>query len=649
MRDIDQKPNREMIREVYDTVQTYWAPQFDKDVFLEALHDNEHSVDAPDTTAEGRVRKIQPERMNMSEAARVVNVVRALYVSPSTIEMEWVGEGQTGKRKGEKVGAGINELINQLNPPKNAPLNTERFWMVLLGRAARLICPGDAYYWDFPYKKAGETLDQWTERYESWKRKAPVPLVWRDLLPQNTFPATFGRMEEELVSWMDVAGHDLEEMFSEREIADLDSDKHKDDNGHYRLVLFSNCQWLGYTVLGKLGGDDDLLLRTYETKMGVPAIRILHGVTGGRREPAKWWQSVLEPVLDLIPQTDRRFSEAATASKFDALPLFKWWGHGGTQASEIQKFFEGDMIPLQQQQATDMPREDIEPLFHPEFGEKTMALAQFGLQRCEQLTGAVEALEGAFGPAGQPAWSRNFVVDVAKAKFSPLTSAVVGADIDAAEMIMRSVAAWDQPIRIPARAPVGKHAAPKITINPKDMENFRPSIKGEYQLRAPLNRRADYDLGISMLERIKNSKLPVPMTLPMEQLLGIEDPYRAYEEALQWEYLTSDEVRAFQTKRLAKDMALDLADEEGMAVDEFMREAASWDPALRQAVMASALGEGGAMGEPPEGAMPMPTPAAAGPGGGSSFFGSGGLGPDAQGAVRAGTPFIAEPGGPQPA
>jgi hypothetical protein len=639
-RDIEQEPTAPMIQEVYDAVQDFWTEQFMQDKDLIELIEGEHKIEVADTEAKGRKRKIEPERMESREAARSVNQVRAFYTAPAAIQVEWIGEtAPKAEKKAEQIGRAINEIVNQLNPPIDSPIKRERWWMVALGRSARLIVPGNAYWWDFPEKEKGKTTDEWWATFSEWRRNAPLPLLWKDLLPQQTFSPTFGRMNDEVVSWLDLSWHELDEVFSDAEMAKLgDRDAaerfYGDEKRAFRLLIFSNVKWLAYAVMAREGKAVELL-RTYEHGMDRPAIRILPGMTSGTKQPGKYWQSVLEDVRKMIPQVDRRLSEAATASKFDSLPMFKQWLNQGSDASGVEKFFEGDLIPLQQGMGADQPREDIEPLFSPEFGEKTLTLAQFGLARIERITGAVEALEGAFGPSGQPAWARNFAHEVAKSKFSELTDGVIASDLDAADSIMRALSAFGETVRIPTHPGHGK-GSPRITLNPEDMENYRATLKGEYSLRVPINKRADLDLAVSMMERVNQSKLPIPMPYIFSSLMDVEDPYKMYEESLVWDFLMSEPVRQLHQDELVKELKGDIAGDEGMAVDDFMKESEGWPDEVRQAVLQEVLGPA-AMQPPPTG------------GGANSFYGGGGgISGETQGAMRAGKPFMVEPGGPKP-
>ncbi|MCH7946057.1 MAG: hypothetical protein IIC73_08615 [Armatimonadetes bacterium] len=483
--------------------------------------------------------------------------------------------------------------------------------------------PGNAYWWDFPEKEPGQTVDERWETFSKWRRDAPLPLLWKDLLPQNTFPPTFGRMKQEVISWLDLSWYELEEVFSEEELSKITDNKtaFADEGEAYRLLIFSNVKWLSYGVTNK---DNSLAvsLRNYEHGLKRPAIRILSGMTSGIKQPGKYWQSVLEDVRTLIPQVDRRLSEAATASKFDSLPIFKQWLNQGSDAAGTEKFFEGDIIPLEQGKGPEQPREDIEALFHPEFGEKTLTLAQFGLARIERISGAVESLEGAFGPSGQPAWSRNFAVEIAKAKFSELTNAVVACDVDAADSIMRAIEAFGEVVKV----------APAIHLDPADMPNYRVALKGDYKIRVPVNKRADWDLAMSLMERSRAAGLPISPATVMGEFMDIQDPFREYEETLVWDFLLSQDIKDLYQRRLVKELEGDLAEAEGMDIEEFLEATKDWPDELRQPILQEVLGVAGGVPEGGNGGIP----------------GVGGMTPETAGAVRAESPGSVRPGGPTP-
>lgn len=630
IRDVEAQPSGEEIQDAYDEIQDYWFPaQSEKDDLFIDLWERKHEVWIPDTMAEGRRRKIQPERMDSSEAFRIVKLVKSFFTAPSNIDLEWVGAtSPTSSSKGEQLARAINEIINQLNQSKDAPLLAERFWMILLGRAARLLAPGDAYYWDFPDRPEGKTTDEWWEKYSEWKRNEPLPFVWLDLNPAQTFPTSFGRMDEELVNWTDLTLPELGDVFSPKELAGVaDNSDYQDADNRYRLLTYANVTHLSYAIMARSEDRVTQDIRHHEHTMGQPAIRILNGEVSGIKEPGRYWVSVLEGVKEQIPQVDRRLSEAATASKFDAFPMFKGHFHDGSEASKITKYFEGDIIPLNAGGVDEKP-EDLTPLFQPEYGEKTLALAQFGLGRIERITGASDSLEGAQGPSGQPAWSRNFSHDVAKSTFASLTDAIVASDVDAADCIMRAIASFGEVVRIPTHPGHGKKS-PTIKISPEDMDNFRPTLKGDYTLRVPLNERADMDLMVNLIERVMQGNLPISIPMIMSKLGNIEDPFHQFEESRVWAYLLSPEVSQLYTKSLVKEIEGDLAADEGMDMDEFMKKSEKWPQEVRQAVMMEIMGPGVAPGN-------------------GNIPGVGGMTPETAGAMRAGQPMTVAPGGPAP-
>ena len=236
--------------------------------------------------------------------------------------------------------------------------------------------------------------------------------------------------------------------------------------------------------------------------------------------------------------------------------------------------------------------------------------------------GIRDRLEGAFGPSGQAAWSRNFAVEIAKAKFSELTDAVVASDVDAADSIMRAIAAFGEIVKVP----------PGIFLDPKDMVNFRVALKGEYKLKVPVNKRADWDSGLSFMERSRQAGLPLSPATIMGEFMDIQDPFREYEDTLVWDFLLSPQIKELYQNRLVKELEGELAEAEGMDIDEFLAATADWPEEARQAVLQEVLGVAGPNGAAPPEGIP----------------GVGGVNPETAGAIRAEATGSVRPGGPNP-
>lgn len=617
-RELDSAPSIELIRELYDHNQTYWSKQTTLDKQLISMYFDDEPVAVPKTDDKRRRFRIEPEKMTSGEASRTIDMITALYTQPATIGVQWTGEGKKGPSIGDQIEIGLNEAIDQLNPAVDSPRKRELWQFVTLGRSARLMCPGDSYYWGFPFREDGESEDAWHKRYSEWSKRGPLPILWLDLPAESTFPPSFGALDDEILSVVQMSRSELEEVFSPEELAPLAPKERFQKTEPESLAIYSNHRYLAYAWLGT--GDnigittlrkEDTLLRTVEHKLGRPAIRILPGMTTGRKEPGRYWLSAIFHVRDLIKAGDRRLSEAATASKFDALPMFKMrLQELGGKASEVVKALAGDIFLLKTDR-DGMKAEDIEPLYQPQFGEKTQELAAFILARIERMTGAVPSLEGDFGPTGMPAWSRNFSAELAKRKFAPLTDAIVAADLDAAEQIIRSTVAWGEPISLARRK--GDEGG-NIVLDPLKLENWEPVLKSEFRLQLPINRRADLDLMVSIMERSRASGLPISPAWLMETLGGIEQPWQMYKEALTWDWALSAEVKSFYLRQLLSEA--EIQDDEGMSVQEFMTNfAEKMPPGAAQAIMQRA---------------------------------GGGMGPDAQGMVQAGSTFGRPPGGPTP-
>ena len=449
--ELDQAPKAQYVRELWDWNQTHWSKQIALDKQLVDLYFDEHKVTTPDTNDPKRKNRIEPERMSTGEAARVVDTITNFFVRFAPIGVMWLGKGESPAAH-DNIEIALQEIRDQLNPVNDAPRATTVFQKVLLGRSAEIFLPGDKTWWDFPKFQQkgyeGETNEAFMEREKDWRRKAPVPIFWKALPAESTFPGSIGRIDEEVLSTVEMSWAELLYMFSRKELGNLLPDERREWNQKTTLGIFANRRHVSYIVLGvgtdKKDATEDRIIRSVEHKMGRCAIRILPGRTTPWKEPGKHWRSVLFPVLKLIEGLDKRMSEAATASKFSSLPVLKAKLNQSDEDNDfLDKVINGDIIELSAG-GDGMPAEDIEALFMPPYGEKTIALAGFLQDRIERMTGASPAIEGSFGPSGQPAWSRSFSADLAKNFQAPLTDKIIAGDIDNMEMVMRAVASFGE-------------------------------------------------------------------------------------------------------------------------------------------------------------------------------------------------------------
>ena len=301
----------------------------------------------------------------------------------------------------------------------------------MIGRSAQLILPGDAYWWDTPRFRgegyAGETNVAYMKRLKQWKSKAPLPILWEDLPADATFPASLGRIDDEVLSTKVMTWHELLDVFEPEELGKLlppVGERHQ----NVTVGVYANREWVAWSVLAQSrsggilswrGSYPDQIIRKIEHKMGRCPIRITSGLTGTWKSPGVFWKGLLYTVRDMIEQVDARFSEAATSSKFSAIPWLKYWRQtkdeditpAAVQAA-IQKEMSGDVITLDPGDDQE-GREDIEVLKFPPLGPG-IDLGQFQLDLIRRLTGATDAIEGLPGPSGgnlstsmssRPSWS----------------------------------------------------------------------------------------------------------------------------------------------------------------------------------------------------------------------------------------------------
>lgn len=619
-------PDIQYLRECKSHVESYWSLEIAKDRTRRDEYWDEALVDVPATEDKKRRRRIKPERMNLSEVRRIVDLIKSFYPYPAQIGVQHTGTGELSVSRADRVTRGLNEAIDQLNPPTDSPLLRDRFNQCLFGRTVDLIVPGDQYWMGTPLRNNGESLDDWWERYSNWKRKAPIPVAWIDLKPESTFPPSFGSLDEEVISWMTVSCRDLQRMFSTEEISesglrDLEKKKWSDE---VDLYIYSDREYLCYGVSGGskgiLGGRQEGMLRTIEHGLGTPAIRIVPGQTTGFKEPGRYWVGVADSAIGVIRSLNKRASEAATASKFDAFPILKWrrqrqvMDEGATAENAL--WLEGDVWELNAGDEMNKD-EDIGPVFQPQFGDKTLNLVQFLLNRSERLSGARESLEGGSGPSGEPAWSRNAIIEQAKDRLSELSSNIAGADVDAAERIRNALVVFGEEVPL---SPKGSDV--DLVLKPSELKEYKAILGADIRMKLGINDRADLDLIVRTWQACVEAGVPISWPT-LAKRISIGQPYDELKGFIQWRLLTSPEMIAYYTKKLIQEAEMD--DDEGMGIEE-----------LQSLVDSGQL--------PPEVALMLGQQATGG-NGSAPGQGAGGL---AQGIVQAGGAFQRSPGGPGP-
>lgn len=637
--DVAQPPTPELIRELDTWIRSHWSPQFGLDRHLMLVAEDAHSVRVPDTADKRRKNRQDPETMHTGIGPHVIRVSSALYEGFTDIKVLWTGEGAAPSRRAELVEIALAEARDQLNPATDSPRSREIKQKLVLGRSAQLILPGDVYWWNTPKFQeptyGGETNVQYMKRLRDWKAKAPLPILWEDLPADSTFPASIGRIDDEVLSTKIMTWSELLDVFEESELGEaLPEQKHRHES--VTVATYANREWIAWAVMasGKSGGVGvgsvrvggqfaDKIIRKIKHKMGRCPIRITAGFTGTWKAPGTYWKGILNDVRFRIEQVDARFSEAATASKFSAIPWLKFWRQNKDESitpdevqANIKKMLAGDVIDLDPGDGQE-GREDVEVLQFPDLGPG-IELGQFGLQEIRRDTGVTDAIEGLPGPSGQTAWARNFSAQLARSQFAEMTDAVVAYDIDTMEQIMRAVAAFDEDI------PLTRHddEGGQIVLKPSDLEHFEVVLKGDYKLRLPQDRRATIEQGISILERIKVGNLPLDEFWAMEEFLDIEQPALHFKNALKTKFILADETFNWQMKQLLQEVDISLADQEGISLEQFEQQFAGRVPDQIAQLVRQRAG-GATNGRDPTGEL--------------------------QGAVQSATPFNRAAGGPQPA
>lgn len=584
----------------------------------------EHEVVVPDTNDKDRFRQVEPERMDSAEAPRTTDQVKSFYALPALLGLLWLGEGERTPQQRDAAEVALNEAFDQLNPATRSPRKRQVANMVTLGRATGLIVPTSVHFADFPFKAENETEAEWNRRWRAWQRKSPLPVFWRDLPAQSTFPASLGSIEDEVLSQLVMTWKELADIFSPAELRGVMPEPEK-RNEQTTLVIHSNRRWLTYGVLeGEvsthvLGPQQftghaklDKVLRQIEHGMGRCAIRIWPGIPGDEDRPGQCWQGVLHHVTEIIPQIDRRMSESATASKFDTNPAMKGWFHDADESqSDARLIKEGDIIPLDPGDEQ-REKEDILPLHQPKFGEKGLSLGLEWLTRSGRITGAAEALEGTFGPSGQPAWSRQSSIDAAHSKFRNLTDGIVAMDIDVGDSILRAVAAHGMDVPL-----VRRKDNAVVKIEHKTALDYITRLEGDFNLSIPSNEIAMLQIGVGLMKDVLEGDLPGPSPEFFLAKMGVKQPFNEMQKTMEMRLLLSPGVRQVLEENFAQDLRIELSNSRSMSLAEVMAIQQELPPGFVQMLQ----GENG--GNPRQG------------------------GP-AQGGLRAQAPGSAQPGGPQP-
>jgi hypothetical protein len=623
-RDLDSKPTEIQVRELFDWIdnsRSGWKAQQNLDtIFIDLIRDA-HAVAHQDTDNPERKNRLEPERMSLAEAARTVGILYNLHSVMPRIGFQWFGTGTRNVAKSDSLEIAVGEMMDQLNPPTDSPWKRQTKQLIGLGREAGIYLPGSAYWSEkYPKKRDDETEVDFQKRTADWRRKAPIPILWRDLPAESTFPPSMGSLNDLALSTLKTTWYELSDIFSAEELSGAIPEEKENWFEPVKLVIYANRKFVAYGVIVDQephrvmgfefgGAKDTKILRSIEHGMNRCPIRILAGLTGTAKVPGEHWKSVLHDVRFMIPQLDRRASEAATASYVSVMPWLKGWfqeDEGEEGGSRIMKLLQQDFVQLKAG-TPDEGREDIEAIHIPEFGKQNAELIGLLRDTIRDQTGAHEALSGGALAASMPAWSLNQITEQAKSRLKELTTAIVAAHIDHAETLMAAVEAFGEPIELMRSDDEGG----TVLLDPKDLPSWVPRLKGEYKLQSPTSRIAMIQTAIQALVMITQHRLPLSRFRIMEVMLDSEQPFEEFKQSEIERFLLGDRMAAWRDKIMEEEADIEMAGDEGMGMEEFERTAAG--------------------------------PLAGAPGVNQTIRGAA-----ARSASRAGAPLSALPGGPKP-
>ena len=160
-----------------------------------------------------------------------------------------------------------------------------------------------------------------------------------------------------------------------------------------------------------------------------------------------------------------------------------------------------------------------------------------------------------------------------------------------------------------------------IMLEPKDLKKYRPVLKGTYEAKIEQSRFAEIDLLGQALAQAKQNGAPSQLWL-MQELGGIDDPWKHWRENIEWNHMTSPEVLAIQRKDIIEQFQASIKEDEGISMLA-LQSGVEGDipPDIMEMLLATSRGQ-----SPDQAASQQLTPAT-------------------QGAVRADAPFSVPPGG----
>ena len=572
-RDLYSEPTPEYLQDFYEHVERYWSPQKTIDTEILELLWDEHAVLMPDTENKDRIRQFKPEVMRSGEGRRVVDQITSFYVPRSTLNLRYLGEGSRGPAELDRIELAVNtslDLVDTEGPHGDSTRWSQVQDLIGLGRAARLgPMPGSAYWYeDFPVRK-GEGEAEWGEILKRW-RHGPLPVTWMHLPAQSTWPASFGSVEDEGCSILKTTWWELQELFSESELAKVLPQDSKHWQRDTTMIIHSNRKYVTYAITDQgIRGlrKHAAVIRSLEHHMGKSVIQITAGIVSAQKEPGKGWLSVLHPVRELIKAADTGLSLSLTSAKISAMPEFKGWFNGnraedaGALPESRRHIGPGNIFPLDPgDRDTGRGREDIQALHMPEHADLTLLIVNFALDRVAQMTYTTDAISGLQGPAGEPAWSRSSRVENTARGLTRLTYSVTNMDKNDGQMMLDAIAEFGEPV--PLNIEKGE-----FILQPDKLKGWQLQLQADYELSTPIDRGSRMEHGMSLMERRTKMGALFPSDAWIaEHMFEIDQPYVEAKQTMTWDLLKS--MRPLLEEELRKGLEADVMGDAGMPIPE---------------------------------------------------------------------------------
>lgn len=582
------EPAIETHREFKEHVDRYWSKQKEVDNLSKLLYDKENPVLVPYPTED---RKFEPEiqRVGGSLAGWAIHRAAAFYPVLPKLSLEPF-RTRHSQRDAENVTSVLAESIDQLQEAAGGKVwNDVVFDTLWLGRGCDIVLAGGPAYWfEFPFMGENESLEEWHERHHDWRARAPLPLLWRHLPAESTWPSTLSRLDDEAICFLTLTAWDLLHHFERSKTEGtaafqgaLDSKRIKRSD-EITLSIYTDKEYISFAVLDeRLGGYSGipilsdrkgLLLQNYPHSQGSNPIRFVSGFTSSRKQPGRYWESMLFHTRSLLESLDSRMSEWATNSRRTGLAPWKMWLTSPfTEGSESdkRKFPEGG--PWMFKMGSDGQKEDAIAAELPRQSETIPQLAQLTMQLFERITGLTAPLSGQGLTSVESAAQLRFASDLARELYFPVSASLTRHAKSIGERILEAAVAWNDDIVFQVH---GEEGEKELTLTPEQAQGWRVRVTAKLEPQVLAAQTAQEGIGIQLLGMPPEVRRMDDAYL-LEHYFRIEKPQEMIDRANVNAYERSPIVAEFIQRQAAIAAGAVLAQERAYSPEELQKIAAA--------------------------------------------------------------------------